>query len=145
MAMMALSVAVSADTEKVARQAIQAQYDRMNRATMHKDIKVLEQVFSPNGVLREGEGQKLAVSKLLTQIKALFPHTTVLSAQTHIVAIKADGDTYITTAVWKGVSKFNATENNADVDTKPHSVTQKFQDTWKKTSNGWQIILRVIE
>ena len=41
---------------------------------MHKDIKALEQVFSPNGVLREGEGQTLSVSKLLIQIKALF-HT----------------------------------------------------------------------
>ena len=142
---MSLAAGANADSEKVARRAIQAQYDRMNRAVMHKDIKTLEHVFAPNGILREGEGRTLTVKKLLIQIKALFPHTTVLSAQTRIVAIRADGDTCKTTAVWKGVSKFIATADNTDTDTKPHSVTQTVHDTWQQTRNGWQIVLRVID
>ena len=142
----AVSSLVHADTDKYARQAIQARYNQFDKAYMHKDFKQVEEILTPNcRFVLSGEGRSISTPKFLEGVKAMSKALTVSHARTRIVSLKATREGFETSVLWTGSSLYAPPPAmRQEAHPKPKNVSQSFRDTWRKTDKGWQISQRIL-
>ena len=139
-------VAACSDQEG-ARKTIQSQYDQFDVAWAGKDRKKVEEIFAPECKFKQkDEGRALSLPQFMQGIEFSFRAMTVFSVKTRIDELKLDKDMAQVTASVTSEVRMNRLEADKNQALPPlNKSTQIVQDTWKKTADGWRIILRVIE
>jgi len=144
---LALSQVAACSNQEDARKSIQSRYDQFNLAWAGKDRKKVEDIFAPDCKFKQtDEGRALTLPQFMQGIEFSFRAMTVVSVKTQIDTLKLDKDSAEVTASTTSEVRIAKPEMDGN-QSQPqlNKSTQIVRDTWKKTTDGWRIILRVIE
>ncbi len=142
-----ISQVAACSNQEDARKIIRSRYDQFNVAWAGKDRKKVEEIFTPDCKFKQkDEGRALTLPQFMQGIEFSFRAMTVLNVKTQIDALKLDQDTAEVTASTTSEVRIGKPEMD-EKQSQPqlNKSTQIVRDTWKKTTDGWRIILRIIE
>ncbi len=142
----AASSSAGPDSVQVARRAIQAQYDSLDRSYAHKDFEAVAKVFAPDATLKlVEENRSMPAPKFVGVLKRMSLALTILHSRTRITSFQEVAGGFEAEAVTSGTSLYAPPTRDArDPKPKPQSFQQKCRDTWKKIKDDWQITNRLI-
>jgi ketosteroid isomerase-like protein len=122
-----------ADAAGAAREAIQAQYRKINAAIEKQDADAIVRFLAPDFRLTGG-GDSVNRAEYKAIVRQGFQTTHDLKASTTIESFKLSGNraVAVTTQIQNGKARLPN-------DPKDHAVTvvMKIRDTWTKTAKGW--------
>lgn len=138
---------VTSCKETDVRSAIQSRYEQFNAAWAGKDRKRVEEIFAPDCKFKQkDEGRALTLSQFMQGIEFSFRAMTVIDVKTQIDALKVESDTAEVTASTTSEVKIARPETGGNQpQPQLNKSTQVVRDKWKKTADGWRIVLRIIE
>ena len=135
------------ENEADIKQIIQSRYDQFDVAYKGRDRKNIEDIFAPECVFKQNdEGRKMTLPKFMNAIEFSFRAMTIYYINSQIETIKLDNDTaQVTVSSSTDADIITAVVDGEKKESKRAKTTKKYQDTWKKTPQGWRIVQRLID
>ncbi|MGE0102569.1 MAG: nuclear transport factor 2 family protein [Blastocatellales bacterium] len=138
-----LPLTACGDNEAEVRQSIQSGYERFDVAYKGRDRRNVETIFAPECIFKQSdEGRTMKLPKFMNAMEFSFRAMTIYYIKSRVESLKLKDDVAEVTvdvATDALISPPGGSEGHRA------KMTGKYQDTWKKTPDGWKIIQRVID
>lgn len=142
-----IPVTACGDNEDEIKQAIQSRYDQFDVAYKGRDRRSLEELFTSDCVFKQNdEGRQMTLPKFMKAMEFSFKAMTIFYIRTQIETLKLDNDTARVVVSMSTDVEISPPAVDG-VKSRPQRVksTSKYEDTWKKTPEGWKIVRRIVD